>query len=70
MTKRIVNFATTGSNNWKELCLDWAKSNQPFRVYGIEKIHLKFCEELCLLEDYRFKFDNDSTATFAPADFE
>ncbi len=66
MTKQIVNFATTGSDNWKELCLKWAKASQPFRIYGVEQRHLKFCDELCLLEDYRFKFDNDSTVTFFP----
>lgn len=66
MTKRIDNFATTGSDNWKELCLKWAKTAQAFRVYGVEKRHLIFCEELCLLERYQFKFDNDSTVTFYP----
>ncbi|HZF01104.1 MAG TPA: hypothetical protein VE344_04340 [Methylomirabilota bacterium] len=64
--KKISNFATTGTKDWKKQCLEWVKTNQAFRVYGIEKKHLAFCADLCLLQNHTFTFDNDSTVTFTP----
>jgi hypothetical protein len=63
-----VNFAATKTTGWQKNCLDWAKAKQPFVIYGIEKTHMLFCQELCAA--YKFKcrfFCKGSVAVFAPA---
>jgi len=65
----IINATTTRTPGWQADCWNWAKASQPFKLHGIERQHLPFCQALSAFCHLKFKSrfrHNEPVAIFEP----
>ena len=54
---------------WKGECMDFARSNVPFKVTNIQTDeHQRFCRALTASYKYRFELEDKTTGRFVPVE--
>lgn len=67
----LAKTATTRTEGWQAICLQWAQAREPFEVRGISARHLSFCRDLCERFNYKCNYDSGDrqrAAVFFPSD--
>jgi hypothetical protein len=60
-----VFFTTVATPGWQKHCLHWGSEAKPFKLHGVQKSHLMFCQSVCSAYNYTFDLA-DEIATFKP----
>jgi hypothetical protein len=67
--RQVINLTTTRTKGWQEVCWSWARSMQPFELFGVLTTHLPFCQALSAAYRCKFRsrpFRGESVITFEP----
>ena len=67
--RSVIHLTTTSRKGWQADCWNWARSKEPFQLFGVQTAHLPFCQALSAAYQCKFRstaFRGESIITFEP----
>jgi len=52
----VINSTSTRTQGWQADCWNWARTGEPFEIYGFEPEHLAICRKLSAACGCKYRF--------------